>query len=319
MMSGSRSDASEHQPPYDDRGAILVFGTSVDGLARGAKVVRSGGWRLGATLPVEEALERLDRQALTGAVLLTIDEESAEAAALLDRLNSESARGRFNSVVASGHDLLDFVAAHTPAGTIEQLIDPDDATYAAALALAAAPRVLAFNDSRRDGDAARLRQLTEDVQRIVLSLSRLAAARVDGGAREVALPAVSPPDVATADSEFIRTVIRGRRLRGQFFDPELFADPAWDMLLDLMAAHLDQQRVAVSSLCIASAAPATTALRWIKTLTDYGLFVRRADPTDGRRVFIELSDSAALGMGAYLAELQRIAAGTPWSAERLAL
>ncbi len=47
-------------------------------------------------------------------------------------------------------------------------------------------------------------------------------------------------------------------------------------------------RVAVSSLCIAAAVPATTALRWIKALTDRGLFVRAADPQDGRRVYIEL-------------------------------
>jgi DNA-binding MarR family transcriptional regulator len=78
------------------------------------------------------------------------------------------------------------------------------------------------------------------------------------------------------------------------------------MLLDLMAARLDGQRVAVSSLCIAAAVPATTALRWIKTLTDHGLFVRTADPQDGRRVFIELSEAAAAQLSAYLAAAQRI-------------
>jgi predicted transcriptional regulator len=63
----------------------------------------------------------------------------------------------------------------------------------------------------------------------------------------------------------------------------LFADPAWDMLLDLLQAEIAQHRVPVSSLCIAAAVPATTALRWIKTMTDVGLFKRRADPHDGRR------------------------------------
>ncbi len=53
--------------------------------------------------------------------------------------------------------------------------------------------------------------------------------------------------------------------------------------------------------------PATTALRWIKTLTDNGLFVRRADPTDGRRVFIELGEDAARGMQAYLNAVKRLA------------
>ena len=73
----------------------------------------------------------------------------------------------------------------------------------------------------------------------------------------------------------------------------MFADPAWDMLLDLLQAEIAQLRVPVSSLCIAAAVPATTALRWLKTMTDQGIFRRRADPHDGRRVFVELSPEAS--------------------------
>jgi DNA-binding MarR family transcriptional regulator len=78
------------------------------------------------------------------------------------------------------------------------------------------------------------------------------------------------------------------------------------MLLDLMAARVEMQRVAVSSLCIAAAVPPTTALRWIKSLCDQGLFVRVADPEDGRRVFIELSAETATMMEAYLKAVQRM-------------
>ena len=79
------------------------------------------------------------------------------------------------------------------------------------------------------------------------------------------------------------------------------------MLLDLTQAELAQHRVPVSSLCIAAAVPATTALRWIKSMTDSGLFVRRADPHDGRRVFVELSPAASGAMRAYFAELAKAA------------
>jgi hypothetical protein len=41
--------------------------------------------------------------------------------------------------------------------------------------------------------------------------------------------------------------------RARFFQEELFADPAWDMLLDLLQAEIAQHRVPVSSLCIAAA------------------------------------------------------------------
>jgi DNA-binding MarR family transcriptional regulator len=91
-------------------------------------------------------------------------------------------------------------------------------------------------------------------------------------------------------------------MRSRFFDEGLFADPAWDMLLDLLQAEIAQHRVPVSSLCIAAAVPATTALRWIRTMTDAGLFVRRADPHDGRRIFVELSANASAAMRRYFAE-----------------
>ncbi len=75
------------------------------------------------------------------------------------------------------------------------------------------------------------------------------------------------------------------------------------MLLDLYAARLDRTRVSVSSLCIAAAVPATTALRWIKTLTETGLFERKADQHDARRIFVQLSDEATTSMHRYFARL----------------
>ena len=102
----------------------------------------------------------------------------------------------------------------------------------------------------------------------------------------------------------MREAIRARRLRTRFFEEDLFADPAWDVLLDLLQAEIAELRVPVSSLCIAAAAvPATTALRWLTTMTDKGIFLRRADPHDGRRVFVELAPEASIAMRRYFAEV----------------
>jgi DNA-binding MarR family transcriptional regulator len=101
--------------------------------------------------------------------------------------------------------------------------------------------------------------------------------------------------------QVVRSAIRMRRLRAQYFKEELFADPAWDMMLDLFEAELVQRRVCVSSLCIAAAVPATTALRWIKALTGEGLFIRHGDPFDGRRVYVELSAGASSALRRYFA------------------
>jgi Winged helix DNA-binding domain len=110
------------------------------------------------------------------------------------------------------------------------------------------------------------------------------------------LPA-TPPIGATA----LRNIIKARRLRERFFDTELFADPAWDILLDLKAAAQEGQKVSVSSLCIAAAVPPTTALRWITAMTESGMLERRQDPDDARRVFIVLSDETSAKLDDYFA------------------
>ena len=108
---------------------------------------------------------------------------------------------------------------------------------------------------------------------------------------------------APVTAKAVRAVIAERRLRDDFLDPQLFGEPAWDMLLDLYAARLEHTQVSVSSLCIAAAVPSTTALRWLRTLTVSGLVSRRSDPHDKRRIFIELGDGATQGMNGYFRAL----------------
>ena len=153
----------------------------------------------------------------------------------------------------------------------------------------------------------RLQQLSEEVGRIANVLAALSEHEAAAAAMAAVGAGANGKDEAL-DAGFIRSIIRVRRLRDHFFKGDLFADPAWDMLLDLMAARVERQRVAVSSLCIAAAVPPTTALRWIKGLCDQGLFVRVADPEDGRRVFIELSSETAARMEAFLKSAQRMGA-----------
>jgi DNA-binding MarR family transcriptional regulator len=209
-------------------------------------------------------------------------------------------------VIASAPlELVDMLAGRLTGRLTEILIDPDDAQRAATLAMAlfGSLDVSGVSDVGRD-NAARLRQLSDEMGRIAATLARLSTG--PGG------PAIKPGEAKVeapaVDAETVRAVIRARRIRSRFFSEELFADPAWDMLLDLLQAEIAQLRVPVSSLCIAAAVPATTALRWIKTMTEQGLFVRRADPHDGRRVFVELAPAASDAMRRYFAEVGKPAA-----------
>lgn len=91
-----------------------------------------------------------------------------------------------------------------------------------------------------------------------------------------------------------------RRQRDAIFnDPDLFGEPGWDILLDLMHAEHKGKRISVTSACIGSTAPPTTALRWIKILESKGLIERFIDERDGRRNFIRLSHSGLMKMRSY--------------------
>jgi len=160
-------------------------------------------------------------------------------------------------------------------------------------------------DIGADNSAERLRQLSEEVNRIAATLSRLSAGPTASSKKLQDLP---PGEIPSLSADTVANVIRARRLRSRFFSEELFADPAWDMLLDLLQAEIRHHRVPVSSLCIAAAVPATTALRWLKTLVSQGLFIRRADPHDGRRVFVELAADASIAMRRYFGEVGAIVA-----------
>ncbi|MFL6844713.1 MAG: MarR family transcriptional regulator [Allosphingosinicella sp.] len=142
------------------------------------------------------------------------------------------------------------------------------------------------------------------LHRMQEDIGKIAQALVAASSAEARLPAGKP--AGKLDASTIRSIIRARRIRDRIFRGEMFSDPAWDMLLDLMAARLDGQRVAVSSLCIAAAVPPTTALRWIKTLCDQGIFVRRTDPEDSRRVYIELADETAKQMETFFDIIREI-------------
>ncbi|MEN9924708.1 MAG: hypothetical protein RL268_834 [Pseudomonadota bacterium] len=110
---------------------------------------------------------------------------------------------------------------------------------------------------------------------------------------------------ALPDPRLVRGIIRCRQTRLRFFDQDLFADPAWDMLLDLTAARAEHLRVSVTSLCIASGVPTTTALRWIKLLEQAGLVKRIEDDTDRRRAFVTLTERGADAMARFFEEVER--------------
>jgi len=236
----------------------------------------------------------------------------------LARLDMRVARSGAKLIVATNLDGLDDVFAVLDQSNPQILVSPSRAE-----------RVIAVGRVMGEAGAARLREMGEEDRVALLRLSQQVEAiahsldrmgHTPGGStlsdfkRDYHAPepsalaggfgaarAVQPP---LPDPQMVRQIIANRQARARFFDPALFGDPAWDMLLDLTAAHGEGAQVSVTSLCIAAGVPATTALRWLTQMVETGIFVRVPDPADRRRAFIALSDKAIAAMAGYFASLR---------------
>lgn len=100
-----------------------------------------------------------------------------------------------------------------------------------------------------------------------------------------------------------RELINIRREIGCFLDPGLFSDPAYDILLTLLAAEDDRRPVAVSDSVRSANVPATTALRWIKLLETRGLVTRSPDPEGNNQDVLILAASCRAALRSYLEQV----------------
>jgi DNA-binding transcriptional ArsR family regulator len=293
------------------------------------QIAAAAGMRLQGLVPVALAAARLDTQVDYDVVMVRCERADPVLERLLVQLETLAGLGELALIVVAGRDALDLAFATMRSGKTELLCEPDMADLAAALVAAASrPRqTQSVHDISRESD--RLSELSAEVARLARTLDSLTGARrharpavphgprvFDRSSDYIGMPELAPMDgsqpsspLDDMSSALVRDLLRARRMRAQFLPGDLFADPAWDMMLDLLAARLDGERVSVSSLCIASAVPPTTALRWIRTLTDQALVERHADPLDGRRVFIQLADQAAEGLARWFASSRRLLAG----------
>lgn len=103
------------------------------------------------------------------------------------------------------------------------------------------------------------------------------------------LPAASGTTQVPKHPEYLQALIAARADRDTIFNSGLFSDPAWDMMLDLALAEASDRAISVTSLCLASRAPTTTALRRIDDLQEANLIERMPDQKDRRRIMVQLT------------------------------
>ncbi len=107
----------------------------------------------------------------------------------------------------------------------------------------------------------------------------------------------SGKSVALANAESLN---HRRLLRQQLIGaPELFGDPAWEMLVDLFIHDCRGKELSITSLCVAVHIPMSTGLRLVQKLCDAGILRRIPDHIDGRRTIIKLEPAIADRLRAY--------------------
>ena len=114
-----------------------------------------------------------------------------------------------------------------------------------------------------------------------------------------------PPSKGLSDEKLAiiaTSIYRARRRRLQYFDAALFAEPSWDMLLDLFVNRSLGRRVSVTSLCLAADVPQATGLRYISLLEEHGLLERRPAPDDRRVTLTHLTQLGYKQMRRYVVD-----------------
>jgi hypothetical protein len=101
----------------------------------------------------------------------------------------------------------------------------------------------------------------------------------------------------------LSSIVELRRARADMFGADLFADPAWDILLQLFAARFGGRRLGLDDLV--AVCPRTTLARWTAVLERRGLVVCNLDCSDPQNFSLEISADAAAKMSILFRDFRR--------------
>ncbi|WP_293882136.1 hypothetical protein [Sphingomonas sp.] len=143
--------------------------------------------------------------------------------------------------------------------------------------------------------------VNEELLKIAARLTDLATGG-DPHNELIGFAVVSNPSIMTY-AALVKRLVADRRHREKHFAPALFADPVWDILLDLFLAETESRPISVSSATVAANIPPTTGLRCIAMLTAKGMILRIPVPLDKRKIYLQLSSETSISIKAYLDDL----------------
>lgn len=153
-----------------------------------------------------------------------------------------------------------------------------------------------------ESKAAKGRKLIEVSPRDLRDAVRLLSLLLDSSppaesSRELAEPADREQLIKLAGR-----IVEARKQRKRFFNPDLFGETAWDMLLVLYMLDVRGPRLTIGRLADFVGSPSSSAVRWLTTLESQQLIRRESHPSDARSSFVRLSEKARELLEAYLSE-----------------
>lgn len=280
--------------PVDSMCRILIVDDDPVCLAEYEEIVDSLGYDCVSADSATGALQLIAADQRIGIVMTDLRMPGIDGLALLDELSERFLGVRpLVAIVVTGDPSLNSAISAMRSNAIDFLSKP-----------VALPNL-----------SASLRRATSRWVRLA-ARSQLSALQRDGTKDpEPGQPAQNVSNRASPSREDLQAVadwiVRHRRSRTRFFDPELLTGPAWDILLDLAAAGLKGEKVATSSACASTQVPLSTALRHVNQLVEAGLVKRELDARDRRRTLLELEPQALELMVRFLASSWE--SRDPWS------
>ncbi|MEO9469160.1 MAG: hypothetical protein ABJD75_05915 [Parasphingorhabdus sp.] len=83
-----------------------------------------------------------------------------------------------------------------------------------------------------------------------------------------------------------------RQVKNSSFPSQLFSTNAWDILLELYAAHLASKKLSMSAIGQATNISETTMLRYFDILMKHGFIYREDDAASAEKSHVQLTKSA---------------------------
>lgn len=128
------------------------------------------------------------------------------------------------------------------------------------------------------------------------------------GARQFEAARPLPCRDASDTKVFAKALLAANHARDGKLSDVSFANATWVMLLDLFVSQAHDGRLSLSDLYTSIDAPKATTLRTIARLVDQGHLETEADPRDGRRTLVRLTEETYRQMSEVVEEIRGILA-----------